>query len=94
MMSTTIDQSEVDRFSAMAEEWWDPTGKFKPLHKFNPVRLDFVRGQLCAHFARDPKQLKPLEGLSILDIGCGGGLLAEPLEPYRFSPVSRNCYNA
>lgn len=76
---TTIDQSEVDRFSAMAAEWWDPTGKFKPLHKINPVRLTYIRDQVSAHFGRDPKGHRPLEGLRILDIGCGGGLLSEPV---------------
>ncbi len=76
---TTIDQSEVDRFSAMAAEWWDPTGKFKPLHKINPVRLAYIRDQVSAHFGRDPKTHRPLEGLRILDIGCGGGLLSEPV---------------
>ncbi|MCO6188207.1 bifunctional 2-polyprenyl-6-hydroxyphenol methylase/3-demethylubiquinol 3-O-methyltransferase UbiG [Rhizobium sp. L1K21] len=76
---TTIDQSEVDRFSAMAAEWWSPTGKFKPLHKFNPVRLKYIRDQACAHFGRDPKAPKALEGLRVLDIGCGGGLLSEPV---------------
>ncbi|GEO86358.1 MULTISPECIES: bifunctional 2-polyprenyl-6-hydroxyphenol methylase/3-demethylubiquinol 3-O-methyltransferase UbiG [Alphaproteobacteria] len=76
---TTIDQAEVDRFSAMAAEWWDPTGKFKPLHKINPVRLAYIRDQVCAHFGRDPKAHRPLEGLRVLDIGCGGGLLSEPV---------------
>ncbi|HET7411382.1 MAG TPA: bifunctional 2-polyprenyl-6-hydroxyphenol methylase/3-demethylubiquinol 3-O-methyltransferase UbiG, partial [Pararhizobium sp.] len=76
---TTIDQSEVDRFSAMASEWWDPTGKFKPLHKFNPVRLGYIRDRAAAHFGRDPKAEKPLEELRLLDIGCGGGLLSEPM---------------
>jgi 2-polyprenyl-6-hydroxyphenyl methylase/3-demethylubiquinone-9 3-methyltransferase len=76
---TTIDQSEVDRFSAMASEWWEPTGKFKPLHKFNPVRLGYIRDRAAAHFGRDPKAEKPLEGLRLLDIGCGGGLLSEPM---------------
>ncbi len=76
---TTIDQSEVDRFSAMAAEWWDPTGKFRPLHKFNPTRVEYIRNQVCAHFGRDPKSPKPLEGLRLLDIGCGGGLLSEPM---------------
>lgn len=76
---TTIDQSEVDRFSAMAAEWWSPTGKFRPLHKFNPVRLKYIRDQVCAHFGRDPDTAKALEGLRVLDIGCGGGLLSEPV---------------
>jgi 2-polyprenyl-6-hydroxyphenyl methylase/3-demethylubiquinone-9 3-methyltransferase len=76
---TTIDQAEVDRFSAMAAEWWDPTGKFRPLHKFNPVRLAYVRDLVSAQFGRDPKAHRPLEGLRILDIGCGGGLLSEPV---------------
>jgi len=76
---TTIDQAEVDRFSAMAAEWWDPTGKFRPLHKFNPVRLTYVRDLVSAQFGRDPRAHRPLEGLRILDIGCGGGLLSEPM---------------
>jgi 2-polyprenyl-6-hydroxyphenyl methylase/3-demethylubiquinone-9 3-methyltransferase len=76
---TTIDQSEVDRFSAMAAEWWSPTGKFKPLHKFNPVRLAYIRDKAAENFSRGPKSAKPLEGLRVLDIGCGGGLLSEPV---------------
>ncbi len=76
---TTIDQVEVDRFSAMAAEWWDPTGKFKPLHKINPVRLTYIRDKVAGHFGRDPKSHHPLQGLRILDIGCGGGLLSEPV---------------
>jgi len=76
---TTIDQSEVDRFSAMAAEWWDPTGKFKPLHKFNPVRLTYIRDRVSENFGRDPKAHLPLSGLRVLDIGCGGGLLSEPV---------------
>ena len=76
---TTIDQAEVDRFSAMAAEWWDPTGKFRPLHKFNPVRLTYIRDMVCGQFGRDPRAHRPLEGLRILDIGCGGGLLSEPI---------------
>ena len=77
--ATTIDQAEVDRFSAMASEWWDPTGKFRPLHKFNPVRLEYIRDRACSQFGRDPKSPQPLAGLRILDIGCGGGLLSEPM---------------
>lgn len=76
---STVDQSEIDHFSALAQEWWDPTGKFKPLHKFNPVRLTYIREKLCAHFDRDPKAPSAVAGLSVLDIGCGGGLLCEPL---------------
>ncbi|MBB4065184.1 bifunctional 2-polyprenyl-6-hydroxyphenol methylase/3-demethylubiquinol 3-O-methyltransferase UbiG [Gellertiella hungarica] len=76
---STIDQSEVDRFSAMAAEWWDPTGKFKPLHKFNPVRLAYLRDTIASEFGRDSRDARPLTGLRVLDIGCGGGLLSEPV---------------
>ncbi len=76
---TTIDQAEVDRFTAMAAEWWDPAGKFKPLHKFNPVRIRYIRDKAANHFGRDANSHKPLEGLRVLDIGCGGGLLSEPM---------------
>ncbi len=76
---STIDQQEVDRFSAMAAEWWSPTGKFRPLHKFNPVRLAYIKEQVCARFDRDIKDPKALKGLRFLDIGCGGGLLCEPM---------------
>ena len=76
---TTIDQTEVDRFSAMAAEWWDPTGKFRPLHKINPVRLAYIRDKVAAHYGRDAKSNQPLGGLRVLDIGCGGGLLSEPV---------------
>lgn len=77
--NTTIDQADVDRFSAMAAEWWDPTGKFKPLHKFNPVRLQYIGEKVPEHFGRNVSGPKPFEGLRILDIGCGGGLLCEPM---------------
>ncbi|WP_349362853.1 MAG: bifunctional 2-polyprenyl-6-hydroxyphenol methylase/3-demethylubiquinol 3-O-methyltransferase UbiG [Roseitalea porphyridii] len=77
--ATTIDQAEVDRFSRLAAEWWNPKGKFKPLHKFNPVRLTYIRDTVCAHYGRDPKAARPFEGLRLLDIGCGGGLLSEPM---------------
>ncbi|WP_299870674.1 bifunctional 2-polyprenyl-6-hydroxyphenol methylase/3-demethylubiquinol 3-O-methyltransferase UbiG [uncultured Hoeflea sp.] len=76
---TTIDQGEVERFSALATEWWNPQGKFRPLHKFNPVRLTYIRDHVATHFGRDPKSGKPLDGLRVLDIGCGGGLLSEPM---------------
>ncbi|WP_417307747.1 bifunctional 2-polyprenyl-6-hydroxyphenol methylase/3-demethylubiquinol 3-O-methyltransferase UbiG [Devosia sp.] len=79
MTQTTINPDELAKFAAMADEWWDPTGKFKPLHKFNPVRLGYVRDQAIRHFDRDAGTIRPLEGLKILDIGCGGGLLSEPL---------------
>lgn len=76
---TTIDRDEVERFSALAAEWWNPNGKFRPLHKFNPVRLAYIRDQVATHFGRDPHAAKPFDGLRILDIGCGGGLLCEPM---------------
>lgn len=76
---STVDPAEVERFAALAEEWWDPRGKFAPLHRFNPVRLGFIRDRLAALKGRDPLGDKPLEGLSVLDVGCGGGLVAEPL---------------
>jgi 2-polyprenyl-6-hydroxyphenyl methylase / 3-demethylubiquinone-9 3-methyltransferase len=78
-MNTTVDPLEVEKFSRLAAEWWDPNGKFKPLHKFNPVRLKYIRDMAVEHFGRDPKSLRPFEGLSLLDIGCGGGLLSEPM---------------
>lgn len=75
----SIDPDEVGRFQAIAESWWDPKGKFAPLHKFNPVRVGVIRDQLCRHFGLDATSLRPLEGLRILDIGCGGGLISEPV---------------
>lgn len=77
--TASVDPAEVQKFAAIAAEWWDPTGKFAPLHKFNPVRLTFVRDFAAAHFGRDPKRVRPFAGLTLLDIGCGGGLLAEPM---------------
>jgi 2-polyprenyl-6-hydroxyphenyl methylase/3-demethylubiquinone-9 3-methyltransferase len=76
---SSIDPDEVARFSALAAEWWDPKGKFGVLHKFNPVRLAYIREKLCAHFGLDEKLAHPFEGLRILDIGCGGGLICEPM---------------
>lgn len=77
--TTTIDASEVEKFSAIAAEWWDPFGKFKPLHKFNPTRLALIKDRICAHFGRNREDIRPLEGLRLLDIGCGGGLVSEPM---------------
>ena len=75
----TIDMGEMEKFTAMSDSWWDPTGKFRPLHLINPVRLDFVIGEVCKHFGRDRDADLPLKGLKILDVGCGGGLACEPL---------------
>jgi 2-polyprenyl-6-hydroxyphenyl methylase / 3-demethylubiquinone-9 3-methyltransferase len=84
-LSPSIDASEVAKFSALAAEWWDPRGKFAPLHRFNPVRLAFIRQQAAARFGRDAKSLRPFDGLSLLDIGCGGGLLSEPMARLGFA---------
>ncbi len=78
-LNTTVDPSEVAKFEAMAAEWWDPNGKFKPLHMLNPCRLDYITSQIAAEFDRDVTQALPFKGLRILDIGCGGGLLSEPM---------------
>ncbi len=78
-MNKNIDDAERERFSALAEEWWDPHGKFRPLHLFNPTRLSFLRGSLCHLLELDTEARKPLAGLRLLDIGCGGGLLSEPM---------------
>lgn len=84
---STIDPAEVARFSALAAEWWNPNGKFGVLHKFNPVRLAFIRDQTAGHFGRDARGPKPFAGLRLLDIGCGGGLLAEPMARLGFEVV-------
>ena len=76
---STVDQGEIDKFSAMADEWWDPDGKFKPLHQLNETRLKFIRQRSCRHFGRDDDRLDPFDGLSVLDVGCGGGLISEPM---------------
>ena len=82
---SSIDPLEVARFSTWAAEWWDPRGKFAPLHKFNPVRLQFIRDQTLARFGRDGAARRPFEGLTLLDVGCGGGLLCEPMTRLGFA---------
>ena len=76
---STVDAAEVAKFEAMAAEWWNPEGKFKPLHMLNPCRLGYIVDQIAAEFDRDPSAERPFAGLRLLDIGCGGGLLAEPM---------------
>lgn len=78
-LGRTADAAEIARFAAIAEEWWDPGGKFAPLHKLNPARLEFIRDHVAAHFGRDPHGDRPFAGLALADIGCGGGLLCEPM---------------
>ena len=84
-VSASIDPAEIAKFERIAAEWWDPKGKFAPLHKFNPVRLSFIRDQAAAHFGRGGTGLRPFEGLTLLDIGCGGGLLCEPMSRLGFA---------
>ncbi|MCF1708148.1 bifunctional 2-polyprenyl-6-hydroxyphenol methylase/3-demethylubiquinol 3-O-methyltransferase UbiG [Tabrizicola sp. J26] len=79
MSVSSIDPGEVAKFEAMAADWWDPTGKFKPLHMLNPCRLDYITTQIAAEFDRDLTAPRPFAGLRLLDIGCGGGLLSEPM---------------
>jgi len=78
MSNNTINKEEVEKFSKIAEEWWNPNGKFKPLHKFNPIRIEYIKNNIIKDFNISSNH-KPLKGISILDIGCGGGLLSEPL---------------
>ncbi len=78
-MTSSIDPAEVARFERIAKEWWDPKGPMAPLHRFNPVRLAYIRDAACNRFARDPRSVRSLDGLAILDVGCGGGVLSEPL---------------
>lgn len=77
--ATSIDPAEVEQFSRIADAWWDAKGKFKPLHDINPLRIGYIRDQVVTHLGGDAKSLKPLAGLSLLDIGCGGGLICEPM---------------
>ncbi|HWI27653.1 MAG TPA: bifunctional 2-polyprenyl-6-hydroxyphenol methylase/3-demethylubiquinol 3-O-methyltransferase UbiG [Stellaceae bacterium] len=83
--ASTVDRDEVGRFARLAQTWWEPEGEFRPLHKLNPVRLAFIRDRLGAHFARDARSVRPFAGLSLLDIGCGGGLVSEPLARLGFA---------
>ena len=76
---TTVDKTEIEKFSKLAKDWWNPKGKFRPLHIFNQARISFIKDKLISHFTLNPNSEKPLEKLKILDIGCGGGLLCEPL---------------
>src|SRR5438128_9527228 len=78
-LSASLNPAEVEKFSRLAAEWWNPKGKFAVLHVFNPVRLAYIKEQVTARFARDPYARRPFEGLKFLDIGCGGGLLTEPM---------------
>src|SRR5579872_4658781 len=82
---STVDAGEIANFAAMARAWWDPDGAFRPLHRLNPVRLLFLRDQLARHFGRDPNSTRPFRGLTLLDIGCGGGIVAEPLARLGFA---------
>lgn len=79
IQSVSVSPEEMHQFAQMAEDWWNPDGKFKPLHVMNGCRTGFIKDEICAHFERDPNQNEPLKGLKILDVGCGGGLLSEPL---------------
>jgi 2-polyprenyl-6-hydroxyphenyl methylase/3-demethylubiquinone-9 3-methyltransferase len=97
--ATSVDDAEMAKFARMAAEWWDPNGKFAPLHKFNPVRLMFIRDLAAERFKRDGRALKPFEGLTLLDIGCGGGLLSEPMARLGFDvlgadPLEKNVKTA
>ena len=79
MTTSTVDAGEIDKFQAMAAEWWDPQGKFRPLHMLNPCRLEYICAQIAGEFGRDLTGQRPFRGLRLLDIGCGGGLLSEPM---------------
>ncbi len=78
MSNNTINKKEIEKFNKIAEEWWDPDGKFKPLHKFNPIRIEYIKNNVMDNFNLS-SDIKPFKGISVLDIGCGGGLLSEPM---------------
>jgi len=84
-LAPSVDPAEVEKFAKLSEQWWDPQGSFAPLHKFNPIRLRFIRDVAAEHFARDARTVRPFEGLSLLDLGCGGGLLSEPMARLGFA---------
>ncbi len=77
--ASTVDAAEISRFAALAEEWWDESGPMRPLHAMNPLRLDYVKTRICRHFGLDAGARRPLDGLRVLDLGCGGGIVSEPL---------------
>ena len=79
MKNNTINKKEIEKFSKIAEEWWNPEGKFKPLHKFNPIRISYIKENIINSFKTKNNKDKPLKNVKILDIGCGGGLLSEPM---------------
>jgi 2-polyprenyl-6-hydroxyphenyl methylase/3-demethylubiquinone-9 3-methyltransferase len=81
----TVDRADIDRFAAQSASWWDSEGSFRPLHRINPARLDFIRRQLLARFGRDASALRPFDGLTLVDVGCGGGLIAEPMARLGFA---------
>lgn len=81
----TVDREDIDRFAAQSASWWDPWGSFRPLHRINPARVEFIRRHLLGHFRRDARSLRPFDGLTLLDIGCGGGLVAEPMARLGFA---------
>jgi 2-polyprenyl-6-hydroxyphenyl methylase/3-demethylubiquinone-9 3-methyltransferase len=81
----TVDREDIDRFAAQSASWWDPGGSFRPLHRINPSRIEFIRRHLLAHFRRDALSVRPFAGLTLLDIGCGGGLVAEPMARLGFT---------
>ena len=98
MKNNTINKKEIEKFSKIAEEWWDPNGKFKPLHKFNPIRIKYIRDTILSEF-KIKKEHQPFKGLSILDIGCGGGLMSEPLarlgaQVTGIDALEKNCITA
>ncbi len=85
LASSLVDTAEIARFNALAAQWWNPNGPMKPLHRLNPVRLGFLKTEFAGHFARDARAMRPFEGLTLLDIGCGAGLVAEPMARQGFA---------